>query len=353
METSSKGDLDYLSALVGQYMEDQYFSGAVLRVRHAGLSSEQAWGFADEGEALTTGHLFDVASLSKLFTTVAILRLITVGQLSEHTVVNDVLKYTHPCVSEVLAKIDIVSLMTHSSGLRPWYPFYTQSGQPFEHVLSHIFSHYPQEQKPLYSDLNYMLLGKVVEEITHLPLDKAIEGLVLKPLKIEHATYHPEFSKTVATEFGNRIEERMTKELGLEFGAWRDKGIAMRGGCNDGNCFYYFGGVAGHAGIFARAIDVERLAQVFTDSDSSFIDGGLLGRALQPYGSGRGYGVQFGELYPDGGFGHTGFTGTYLYCNRQKDLIVTVLTNRLHVATPKDHSSFRLEVIGTILQKLS
>jgi serine-type D-Ala-D-Ala carboxypeptidase len=344
--------LPYLSPIINRYASEHYFRGAVVRVQHEGQVFEQAWGYArydsQMQEVLTPEYLFDLASLSKLFTTVAILRLITLGDLGEHTVVNDVLQFTAPEVRRILSTKDIVSLMTHSSGLRAWFPFYTMRDECFESILSHILTQFPMELGMVYSDINYMLLGKIIERIVQMPLDKAMDRLVFKPLGMQSATYRPEASQTAATEFGNRIEERMVQGMALHFDAWRAKDTALRGAPDDGNCFYYFQGVSGHAGIFANAADVVKLGSVFTGSHGSFLESDLLSRAITDYGAGRGYGVQFGGLYPQDGFGHTGFTGTYLYINPKHDLLVTALTNRLHVQAPKDLTAFRKDLVASV-----
>lgn len=348
--------LQDLSPTVERYLDSQYFRGVVVRVMHRGQASEHAWGHAlVEGQTkvvLTTECLFDIASLSKLFTTAAILRLVTLKELAEHTLVNEVLRFSDPAVCRLLSTVDIVALMTHNSGIRPWFPFYTRGTEPFEAVLAHVTTRYPAETGVAYSDLNYMLLGKILETIVGKTLDQVMKDLLFSPLDMTKATYRPETPQTVATEFGNRIEERMCKDLGLSFDGWRPKEMAIRGACDDGNCFYYFKGVAGHAGIFADAGDLERLGLVFMGGYPSFIDPALMVRATTDTGFSRGYGVQFGELYPGNGFGHTGFTGTYIHVNPEEELIISILTNRLHVSEPKDIKTFRKELVGAVLEAL-
>jgi serine-type D-Ala-D-Ala carboxypeptidase len=350
------GLLPALAPLAERFIAEKYFPGVVVRVKHRWHSWEHAWGAATtEGqtaEALTTRHLFDIASLSKLFTTSAILRLITFKELGEHTLVNEVLGFTDPAVRRMLATVDTAALMTHSSGIRPWFPFYTRSSEPFEAVLAHVAGRYPAETGVAYSDLNYMLLGRMIEKLVDKPLDKSMQDLVFRPLEMKSATYRPDPVRTVATEFGNRIEERMCTELGVAFTGWRPRDKAIRGDCDDGNCFYYFKGVAGHAGIFADAGDLEKLGEVYRGDYPSFINPDVLARATTDAGGGRGYGVQFGELYPGSGFGHTGFTGTYLYVNPQQDFIISILTNRLHVSEPKDIKTTRKELVDAVLNAL-
>lgn len=345
--------VSYLSPIVDRYLGEGYFRGVVVRTQHAGQVSEQAWGHArydsQVQEVLTTEHLFDLASLSKLFTTAAVLRLITLGDLREATLVNAVLQFTDPEVRRILRGRDIVSLLTHSSGLPAWFPFYTMREACFESILSHILTHFPIEHAMVYSDINYMLLGKIIETVVQAPLDKAMDALVFKPLGMQSATYRPVPLQTVATEFGNRIEERMVQKMALHFDGWRADDTAIQGEPNDGNCYYYFQGVSGHAGIFANAADVLKLGSVFTGGRGSLLDPGLVSRAVQDHGGNRGYGVQCGDLYPLSGFGHTGFTGTYLYSNPKLQVLVAVLANRLHVQEPKDLTAFRKETVLSVL----
>lgn len=356
MKTADRGPWPELDTLVRDHLEGQYFRGAAIRVRHRGQVGEAVWGHGvyegQRQEVLTPDQLFDLASLSKLFTTVALLRLITLKELDESTRVGDRLKTSLSEVRALYGATNLVALMTHSSGLRPWFPFYTRCQAPFEDTLAYVLATYPLEMGMAYSDLNYMILGKVIEASLQLPLDRAMDELVFKPLGLKTSTYRPGVEQSVATEFGNAIEERMCGDLGLVFDGWRPKDRAIRGACDDGNCHYYFNGIAGHAGIFSTGEDLETLGRVFLGDFPGFIAPDLLSRATRDRGSTRGYGVQFGELYPRGGFGHTGFTGTYLYMNTEKDLIITTLTNRLHVPVPKDLKSFRRAVVETVLESL-
>ena len=342
------------TSIVERHLDQGMFSGVSLHVLVGEKERNQIWGNAvqeeQEKEILTTSHLFDLASLTKIFTTTAILRLIDMHAFFESTKVLDLLPFSDAHVVSGLSKVDVVALMTHTSSLRPWYPFYTKQDQDFEAILSHILYHYPPQIGVAYSDLNYMLLGKIIEQVVQKPLDEAMQELVFTPLSLNHTTYHPKLSECVATEFGNQIEKKMVTELGLEFAHWRKEHPAIRGACNDGNGFYYFNGVSGHAGIFSDAKDVAALGKVFCNDAQSFIHPDLLTRALQNTNN-RGYGFQFGTLYPEGGFGHTGFTGTYLYINPIRNVVVSLLTNRLHAEHVQNINAFRQEVITSLLME--
>ena len=328
---------------------------------------------------MTPASRFDLASLTKLFTTTAALRLATLGRLDLDATLSALeptrsLVWGRPLLADAFSHITIRSLMSHSSGLHYWYPFYAAkarhpeggntgvsteaqaarpeaAGSDFAPILEEILARFPLVPGTIYSDLNYILLGKLVEAAAASPLDQAFHELVGGPLSLEHTGYRPTSGPFVATEFGNRIEEGMVAELGLSFGGWRDRMRPNEGEPDDGNCHYYFGDVSGHAGIFSTVHDACALGNLYLGfgPGSGFLDPALAMEAGRDHGGGRGLGFQLGELYPEGGFGHTGFTGTYLYLNRERGLSVAIFANRLHVEQPKNINEWRKELVGSIL----
>jgi CubicO group peptidase (beta-lactamase class C family) len=286
--------------------------------------------------------LFDIASLTKIFTTTAILHLISQGAIDEKTTI----KSFFPTYPSSLHHITIDSLLTHTSGLLGWYPFYTQRDTPFEEILRQVLEKNPLENKMIYSDINFMICGKIIEHVLSLPLDEAMQNIVFSPLSLHQTTYHPDKSSTIPTEYGNRIESEMVKERNLQFNQFRPTNKAIIGECNDGNAYYYFKGVAGHAGIFSTTKDINRLISLYVhNSDPTYIHSHLIRKAITDQGNGRGYGFQMGDNYPHGGVGHTGFTGTYLYLNPKKGFTISILTNRLNVAHPGNIQSYRNAIV--------
>ncbi len=374
-------------------LENEHFRGAVVRVEHFGsLVFEKAWGNAlmheNQRIPMSTKHLFDLASLSKLFTSTAILRLVSIGAIELQTSILELTAFTDPLLTTSLAQVDIASLLNHSTGIHYWFPCYTRSDEPFEAILASVIAEHPRKNKVIYSDLNYILLGLAVERILGKPLPQAIRELVFTPLNMHSATYNPDknnLTNIAASEYGNQIEKRMVSELGFEFTGWRDDTVPIQGTCNDGNCFYYFNGAAGHAGIFADAADAARLGNLYLNGIYSlnqaasraaaagnwvsgtdgYLDPAIIKAAVSrqraastldsrasPSESDRGYGFQFGPNYPGGGFGHTGFTGTYLHINPAAGLTVSILTNRLHVHCPKDINPYRQAISKAAIEQL-
>jgi CubicO group peptidase (beta-lactamase class C family) len=352
-----EASLGLFDRLTNEAIEQKLFCGSIIRIERFGkLLFENVWGDAlvngTERIPLEATHLFDLASLSKLFTSTAILRLISLGKLEIETPILDILPFKQTLLRSTLAPVRLSSLLDHSSGIHYWYPFYTRLGESFESILTTVMAEYPRTEGMVYSDLNFMLLGLVLEQNTGEKLSSAMNDLLFNPLGLESATYHPNLSDTVATEFGNRIEKQMVEALGLKFEYWREETHPIRGTADDGNCYYYFKGEAGHAGIFANAADVARLGYLYLDTleTKDYLDSSIKKAATTNRGLDRGLGFQFGENYPQGGFGHTGFTGTYLYIKPSEGLTITILSNRLHVTKPQDINPYRREIAKTALR---
>ena len=342
-----------LSPSIESYIQQGYFSAVAVGIATKDCSYTNQWGTtAWGGSILTQNNLFDLASLTKLYTSLAILRLIENNRLEEQRKIIDLLPIEKAQLREQLKHLDIAALLTHHSGLPAWFPFYTKEESDFQDILHDLLNEQPLINEVVYSDLNFMLLGMVVSQVMQLPLDDALQELVLTPFGLTQTTYHPDPSRCVATEYGNRIERQMVAERKLSFNRWRDDSIPIQGFCNDGNCYYYFGGVSGHAGLFSNAEDVLSFGKVFLSAERSKLSQTLYDRMLNDWGGNRGYGIQRGDLYPQQGFGHTGFTGTYLYVNPEKELVITILTNRLHTHEIRNSNAVRLEIVGRLLEEL-
>jgi CubicO group peptidase (beta-lactamase class C family) len=151
--------------------------------------------------------------------------------------------------------------------------------------------------------------------------------------------------RIAATELGNQVEYGMCGDRAAGFGRWRQ--AITWGQANDGNCFYGLDGVSSHAGLFGTAADLARYAQAWLRGGRPLLgrytvqlatrshtptmaDNRALGWQKPPaaaFPKGR---ASCGEMLSPSAFGHTGFTGTSLWIDPEKDLFVILLTNRLH-----------------------
>ena len=221
------------------------------------------------------------------------------------------------------------------------------------------------DTRVVYSDPSFITLGAVVRRVSGETLDEHAKREVFDPLGMTETMFTPPRSlrgRIAATETGNAFEAEKITGRAPAGGPWRDGMI--RGDVHDGNAWYGFGGIAGHAGLFGTAIDLYRYGRMW-------LNGGELGgvRILpeelvaeatvnhtryDDLTDVRGYGWRLlppsgsPEENPDSGrgmsqraFGHTGFTGTSLWMEPEHDLVLVLLTNRVHPTVTADYLETR------------
>ena len=290
--------------------------------------------------------VFDLASVSKILTGTMIFRLMGEGALYLPETIDALFedKPLGPVTKERFKSITLQSLLTHSSGLPAWFPFYTRKDN-FWNILEDVLSKSPVEEGTVYSDLGFMLLGEAVAAVSGRSLPQNMDALN-RELGTAF-TYNPKNpGACVETEAGNRIEKRMCDERGLSFDGFRDTRINMAGEVNDGNAFYFWGGVAGHAGVFGTAADLLKLGGLYLDggkiNGTEVIPSSLIEQSTADYGGERGLMWDLSDIFI-GGFGHTGFTGTSLYLCPEKSLAAAILTNRLVIEPAPNLREFRMQ----------
>ena len=265
----STTDYTIIDHILKDYRAKGYYPSAVCQVFNG---TDTLYGQAvGEAEPETW---FDLASVSKIICTAMVLSAMEEGRLAPEDPV-----LTHlpvdgpgPVTRQRLASVTVEQLMTHTSGIVPWYPFYAD-GRDFYTVLEHVLSTTPVETGMAYSDLNFMLMGLIFTQVTGLTLREGLEKYIKAPLGITEMAYGPVDPALCAPScYGNQIEQRMCAERGLSFHGWRPDGVAVRGTCNDGNAYYYFHSVSGHAGLFGTREGVARLGQFYLNTrDPAFL----------------------------------------------------------------------------------
>lgn len=221
-------------------------------------------------------------------------------------------------------------LLTHTTGLRAWLPLYA-----FDDPLRAILDHGPECERGtrvIYSDLNFILLWMAIENFDDLARDRL--DARIKP----SASLKP---RIAATEWGQRWETRMCAELGGELGAgsWEQllrapssklRADLIWGQTHDGNSHYVGNGCAGNAGLFATASEVFEMTRAVLSRTPP------VKNETAGLNDARGLGWQMGtgsattEMLSPGNFGHTGFTGTSVWIDPERDKIMVLLTNRVH-----------------------
>ncbi|WP_046509393.1 serine hydrolase domain-containing protein, partial [Streptomyces odonnellii] len=287
---------------------------------------------AERQIAMAEDTVFDLASVSKLFTSILAVQRIERGALELEERVTAYLPEFGRAGKE---DITVRQLLTHTSGFRAWVPLYT--APTYEGKLELLWNEAPVSPPGtayLYSDLNLISLQLILERITGQPLDALLRNEITAPLGMHRTRYNPPASwkpKIAATE------DARAPWSGL------DRGLVW-GEVHDENA-YSLGGIAGHAGVFSCAWDLAVLAR-------TLLNGGVYGRAriLRPEsvelmftdfntdfpGDAHGLGFELyqhwymGAMATPGTAGHTGFTGTSLVLDPTTDSFLVVLGNSVH-----------------------
>jgi CubicO group peptidase (beta-lactamase class C family) len=252
----------------------------------------------------------------------------------------DCASLTKPLITTTLAlqllDVDAIRpLLTHTSGLRAWMPLYLR--RDYVDAIREHGPEYEPGTRVVYSDLNYVLLWSMLPDYLTLARER-----ILAPLGIESdAMFLPPQSlrhRIAATEWGQRFEARMAENP--EVAVLRD-GLIW-GEVHDGNSFFA-GGTAGNAGLFATARAVFRLAQSW--SNAELLPRTLVDEATRNQTAGLNDSRGLGWLIsPTGMYGHTGFTGTSVWTDPERDRIMVLLTNRVHpCAAPNSMQRIRGE----------
>ena len=295
---------------------------AVIVARRGSIVLERGYGTLDwsSGVAVDAEQtMYDLASLTKVVaTTAAAMVLVDQGKLRLD---ERVAHYLPAFSGGAKDQITIRDLLMHRSGLPPGrdMPRHADPETARKAVMATSLDRAPGSSYE-YSDLGLDVMGFVIERITHEPLDQFVRRAVYTPLGMRSTMFRP------ASSLRARI-------------APTENGVA-RGQVHDGTA-RALGGVAGNAGLFSTAGDLAVFAQLMLDGGAAgntrlFADS--IAREFTKPGPGwRGLGWQTcpgdgscGQYLSTHAFGHTGFTGTSMWIDPERDLIVIVLTNWLH-----------------------
>lgn len=270
--------------------------------------------------------LWDIASITKVLgTTSAAMRLVDVNRLNLDAPVH---QYLPRFMGGAKNRVTVRMLLDHTSGLRAYVPFFKQA-KTRDAAISLLYAEQLVRQpgeKAVYSDLNAILLGLLLESVSGLPLEQLVAREVFEPLGLTSSSYR---LRTAA--------RRQTVPTAL----WR--GQPVQGQVNDPNAAI-LGGAAGHAGIFSTGMDLARYAQVWLRNGVGprgpwvgpatirrfLTRGANSGPRLLGWDTPELDGEQpslFGTLISPSAYGHTGFTGTELWVDPAHDLFLVFLTN--------------------------
>ncbi len=363
----NKNSLDEIDSIATNAISKRATPGCVVMlVKDGTIMYHKAFGYFnyDKAEKVTTTSVYDMASVTKICaTTLAIMKLYDEGKINLSKKLGDYLSFVKGSNKENLT---IENILLHQAGMLPYIPFYKETidttGIPYTkiyaaaksdsfniRVAENLFlrkdwadtmysrvlqSPLTASGKYVYSDNDFIFLGKMVEAISGMPLDKYVQKEFYQPLVLFTAGFKPREYMAISNIAPTEQEPVFRRQLVR--GDVHDPGAAM------------FAGVAGHAGLFSDAYDMAVIMQLLLNGgifngkrylQKETID---LFTAYRSSNSRRGLGFDKPEKdnykrpdpYPCLSaspltFGHTGFTGTCVWADPTYNLIYIFLSNRV------------------------
>ena len=335
---NSSANLSVVDPIIADAIREQKIPGAVLLVGHGGsVVYRKAYGsraLVPRREAMTLDTIFDLASLSKVVaTTPCVMKLFEQGKIK----LNDpVARYLPEFSQNGKDDTTVRQLLVHYSGLREDLDLKDKNSpdkwQGKDTAYKMAFAEkpaFPPGSRFLYSDINFITLGALVERVSGEALDVYAAKNIFQPLGMSHTRYRPPAawkSKIAPTEYD-------------------DDHVMLRGVVHDPTA-QRMGGVAGHAGVFSTADDLAKYAQALLNGGGKVLAPITVEKMTTPQQppnatAVRGFGWDLdspfssnrGELLPIGSYGHTGFTGTSLWIDPTTDTYIILLTNAVHMRT--------------------
>jgi uncharacterized protein YbbC (DUF1343 family)/CubicO group peptidase (beta-lactamase class C family) len=341
-----------LDSIVQTAIQNHEIPGAVLLVGHDGRTVYRK-AFGDRSleptrSAMTVDTIFDLASLTKVIATnTAVMQLAEQGKIRFNDPVS---KYIPEFAQNGKVDITVRDLLTHYSGLPPDLDLsHPWSGK--ETAYSMAFTETPispPELRFVYSDINFIVLGALVERVSGMPLDIYCQQKIFSPLGMANTRFLPPatwLAKIAPTEYDERGQ--------MLHGVVHDPTVRR------------MGGVGGQAGLFSTADDLAKFAQALLDKATilSPLTVEKMTTPQQPPNAStlRGFGWDIdspfssnrGELLPVGSFGHTGFTGTSLWIDPTTRTYIILLTNAVHPRGKGLAVSLRSKVATAVAAGLS
>jgi beta-N-acetylhexosaminidase len=341
--------------VIERAVADKAFPGATVAVGYRGKVALHAFGnLSYDANALATDTrtMYDIASLTKVVVTTTLVAKLAEGDfavpldldakvdryLPEWTAGHNGEKsLTNPLGGdntqqwEWRSRVTVRHLLTHTSGLPP-FKEYWRTSKSKQDTLTKIFAEpleYEPGTKEVYSDLGIILMAEIVERLTGRTLDDLAKTYIFSPLGMKDTTYRPAqklWPWIAPTEFDRSLRHRL-----------------VQGEVHDENAFT-MGGVSGHAGVFSTAPDLAAFCQMLLNG-GIYEHRRILKRATiaqfttpQTLSNGTrtlGWAVptessSSGHYFSAHSFGHTGFTGTSIWIDPDRQLFVVLLTNRVN-----------------------
>lgn len=343
--------LSVIDPIIKQAIDSRQIPGAVVLVGHNGrVVYRRAFGYRalePRRERMTLDTIFDLASLTKVVaTTTAVMQLVQEGKIRPN---DSVVRYLPEFGQNGKEDITVRELLTHYSGLDPDLDLKTPwQGKATAYAMAYAEKpDLPPGAEFVYSDINFITLGAIVEQVSGMTLDNYASTHIFTPLKMTHTRFLPPASwrpKIAPTQYD-------------------EDNVMLRGVVHDPTA-RRMGGVAGHAGVFSTADDLSKFAQALL-SGSKVLSPLMVEKMTTPQQPPnattlRGFGWDIdspfstnrGDLLPVGSYGHTGFTGTSLWIDPVTKTYIILLTNSVHPRGRGNAVSLRTKVATAVAAAL-
>lgn len=339
MDVRGEAQLQPAFSVIEQAIADKAFPGATIAVGYRGKVSYHAFGhlsYEPNSPATEVDTMFDIASLTKVVVTTTLVEKLVEGDFPspldlDAPVSRYLPEWANGPQPEWRAKVTVRNLMTHTSGLPPFKEYWRTSKGKAD-TLRMIFAE-PLEYEPgtkmVYSDLGIILMGEIVQRLTGEPLDKLAKEYIFDPLGMKNSMYNPPralWPAIAPTEMDDRYRHRL-----------------MQGEVHDENA-YAIGGVSGHAGVFSTSPDLAAFCQMLLNggvyAHKRIVKRATIAEFTQPQAVAQNeralgwlvptQGSSSGHYFSVRSYGHTGFTGTSIWIDPDRELFVVLLTNRVN-----------------------
>ena len=362
MDVRSEAQLQPAFDVVETAIKDKAFPGATLAVGYRGKVSLHSFGkltYDAKSPDVSLKTMFDIASLTKVVATTTLVAKLAEGDFPvpidlDAKVERYLPQWAGGPQPEWRHRVTVRHLLTHTSGLPP-FKEYWRTSKSKQDTLGRIFAEpldYEPGAKEVYSDLGIILMAEIIERLTGKSLDALAREFIFSPLAMSNSMYNPPrkiWPAIAPTEIDNQYRHHLIQ------GEVHDENAAS------------IGGVSGHAGIFSTAPDLAAFCQMLLNG-GTYAHQRILRRATiaefttpQQLSSGTrtlGWaapteGGSSGHFFSPDSFGHTGFTGTSIWIDPDRQLFVVFLTNRVYPTRENQkHIKVRPALHDAVMQSL-
>lgn len=339
MDMRGEAQLQPAFKVVEDAIAEKAFPGATMALGYRGKVSYHAFGklsYDKDSPVTKVDTRYDLASLTKVVVTTTLVEKLVEGDFASPLSLDAPIElylpeWTTGPQPEWRHRVTVRNLMTHTSGLPPFKEYWRDS-KGKEDTLGRIFVE-PLEYEPgtkvVYSDLGIILMAEIIQRLTGKPLDQLANAYLFDPVGMKNSMYNPPkklWPEIAPTEIDNQLRHRL-----------------VQGEVHDENA-YSIGGVSGHAGVFSTSPDLAAFCQMLLNggvyAHHRVLKRATIGEFTVPQALAKNTrtlgwvvpteGSSSGHYFSAHSYGHTGFTGTTIWIDPDRQLFVVLLTNRVN-----------------------